>query len=179
MRLPLIEIALPTFQQLSYQQYKLFLKNLNILIKADGRISLSEWARYTMISKNLSKAFDGQHTHVRFKSLKAVRSDIETVLSILAYANDRTEVSPEISFAAGSQALNIDIALAGKEQLSLLRMTRALDNLSALHPLRKPQLLKACVRTIVADNSLGEVEEELLRTISDSLDCPMPPIRAI
>ncbi len=179
MRLPLIEIALPTFQQLSYQQYKLFLKNLNILIKADDRISLSEWARYTMISKNLSKAFDGQHTHVRFKSLKAVRSDIETVLSILAYANDRTEVSPEISFAAGSQALNIDIALAGKEQLSLLRMTRALDNLSALHPLRKPQLLKACVRTIVADNSLGAVEEELLRTISDSLDCPMPPIRAI
>jgi hypothetical protein len=58
-------------------------------------------------------------------------------------------------------------------------MTRALDNLSALHPLRKPQLLKACVRTIVADNSLGAVEEELLRTISDSLDCPMPPIRAI
>ena len=69
-----------------------------------------------------------------------------------------------------------DIALVDKQQLGFRRMTEALDNLAALHPLRKPKLLKACVRTIAADNVLSLVEEELLRTISDTLDCPMPPL---
>ena len=176
MRLALIELALPTLRQLSYEQYKLFLANLDVLIRADNRVSLSEWARQKMIEKHLGEAFEGQHTRVRFNSLEAVQADIAIVMSILAYADRRAEIDPETAFATGKDGLGIDIALVDKQQLGFRRMTEALDNLAALHPLRKPKLLKACVRTIAADNVLSLVEEELLRTISDTLDCPMPPL---
>ena len=55
-------------------------------------------------------------------------------------------------------------------------MNAALDALAELHPLRKPKLLKACIKTISADQVVSVIESELLRTIADTLECPMPPM---
>ena len=45
-----------------------------------------------------------------------------------------------------------------------------------LHPLRKPKLIKACIATVSADNMISTIELELLRTVADCLECPMPPL---
>ena len=176
MRLPLLEIAIPTLRQLSYEQYKLFLANLDVLIRADGRIGLSEWARQKMITKHLGEAFEARHTTARHSSLKAVKDECQTLLSLLAHADRKSKVSPDVAFNAGAQGLGLDINLLERKQLGFKAMNTALDNLAALHPLKKPKLLKACVRTVSADNVISQVEEELLRTIADTLECPMPPI---
>jgi hypothetical protein len=36
-------------------------------------------------------------------------------------------------------------------------------------------LIEACIHTVGADGVIMESEAELLRAISDTLDCPMPP----
>jgi tellurite resistance protein len=53
---------------------------------------------------------------------------------------------------------------------------KALERLSQAAPQIKKNVINACVLTIAADGILTENEGELLRAISDSLDCPMPPL---
>ncbi len=176
MRLPLLEMTLNSLRQLSYRQYKLFLANLDILIKADGRIGLSEWASQKMIKKHLGEAFEAQHTRVKFSSLNAVKTDIEVIISLLANAGRRSTTNPAEAFEAGRAGLEINISIIDKQHLTLSRMNHALDRLAALHPLRKPKLLKACIKTISSDNEISQLEQDLLRTIAAILECPMPPL---
>ena len=176
MKLPLLEIALPTLRQLSYAQYKMFMANLDVLIRADGRVGLSEWAVLKMISKHLAEVFEAKHTRVRHDTLESVRSYCEVLLSLLAYCDKQSGVSPDVAFAAGKSELGLEVQLKDKKDLNFKKMNAALDALAELHPLRKPKLLKACIKTISADQVVSVIESELLRTIADTLECPMPPM---
>ena len=176
MKLPLLEIAFPTLRQLSYEQYKLFMANLDVLVRADGRVGLSEWAVLKMISKHLGEVFDARHTRTRHDTLASVQPHCEVLLSLLAYCDKQSGVSPEVAFNAGKTEIEIDIQLCDKKDLNFKKMNAALDALAELHPLRKPKLLKACIKTITADQVVSVIEAELLRTIADTLECPMPPL---
>ena len=176
MKLPLLEIALPTLRQLSYAQYKMFMANLDVLIRADGRVGLSEWAVLKMISKHLGEVFEAKHTRVRHNTLESVRSHCEVLLSLLAYCDKQSGVSPDVAFVAGKSELGLEVQLKDKKDLSFKKMNAALDALAELHPLRKPKLIKACIKTISADQVVSVIESELLRTIADTLECPMPPM---
>jgi Zn-dependent protease with chaperone function/uncharacterized tellurite resistance protein B-like protein len=176
MKLPLLEIAFPTLRQLSYEQYKLFTANLDVLIRADGKVALSEWAVQKMISKHLGEVFENRHSRVTHNSLKSVKEHCQVLLSLLAYCDKQSGVEPAVAFSAGQKALELDMSLLKTSDLSFGRMNRALDELANLHPLRKPKLLKACVSAITADQKVSVIESELLRTIADTLECPMPPI---
>jgi Zn-dependent protease with chaperone function/uncharacterized tellurite resistance protein B-like protein len=176
MKLPLLEIAFPTLRQLSYEQYKMFMANLDALVRADGKVVLSEWAMLKMISKHLGEVFEAKHTRTRHDTLKSVRDHCEVLLSLLAYCDKHSGVSPEVAFEAGKAELGLDVQLNDKKDLNFTKMNAALDTLAALHPLRKPKLLKACIKTITADQVVSVIESELLRMIADTLECPMPPM---
>jgi len=176
MRLPLLEMALPTLHQLSYEQYRLFLSNLDVLIRADGRIGLSEWAVRKLVTKHLGEVFEGRHSKVKFNRLSQVKAPAATLLSLLAYADRHADITPQKAFELGAVELDIDLQLVDKQSLGFTRLNDALDALAALHPLRKPKLLKACVRTVTADGVVSVLEQELLRMIADTLECPMPPV---
>ncbi|HAT25464.1 MAG TPA: peptidase M48, partial [Gammaproteobacteria bacterium] len=176
MKLPLLEIALPTLRQLSYAQYKVFMANLDVLIRADGRVGLSEWAVLKMISKHLGEVFEAKHTRVRHETLESVLSHCEVLLSLLAYCDKQSGVSPDVAFVAGKAELGLEVQLKDKKDLNFKKMNAALDALAELHPLRKPKLIKACIKTISADQVVSVIESELLRTIADTLECPMPPM---
>jgi len=85
---------------------------------------------------------------------------------------------PQVAFAVGRDLLGLDIELVDKSSLSLSNLNDSVDTLAELRPLLKPKLLKACIATITADGVASPVEVELVRTVADSLDCPMPPIVA-
>ena len=58
-----------------------------------------------------------------------------------------------------------------------MRLDEALQKLDlASRPLKKQILMACAAATIGADGQITVEEGELLRAISDSLDCPMPPI---
>jgi hypothetical protein len=62
------------------------------------------------------------------------------------------------------------------EQCRLNTLDRALDLLDRLAPRLKRQVLLACITCISADRQITEREVELLRTVCESLSCPMPPL---
>ncbi len=177
MRLPLLEMAMPALRQLSRDQYARVRENIAALIRADNRVGLSEWALQKYLTRNLEAALDGRRPASKLLGLEQLTSECGVLLSTLAYADAGTHGEPEQAFSAGRTILGLDLQLESKNQLALSRLNEAVDRLSRLQPLQKPKLLKACIATVAADQQVVAVEEELVRAIADSLDCPMPPLR--
>jgi uncharacterized tellurite resistance protein B-like protein len=61
------------------------------------------------------------------------------------------------------------------ENCGVNEIDAALNRLAQAVPIIKKNLIEACVHTVGADGVIVESEAELLRAISDTLDCPMPP----
>jgi len=176
MRLPLLEIAMPALRQMTRVQYEAFKTNIHELVIADQKMSLSEWALQKFVTKHLGEAFDGAHRRPKYKGYAAVRDQCAQLLSVLAYTDVTSTTDPQVAFAVGQELLGLDIELVDKTSLSLNNLNACIDTLAELRPLLKPRLLKACVATITADGIATPVEVELVRTVADSLDCPMPPV---
>ena len=177
-RLPLVEMALSTLRQLTKTQYNLFKENLVVLIKADDKISLSEWAIQKIVFHHLDAVFGRKSISMhQYKSLVQTRYSCSVLLSILVYSTTQDGLSQQGVFNKAKQELgNIDITFLLKNRLDLGKLNKALNDLVQLKPLVKPRLLKACAACIIADKQISPVEAELFRAISDTLDCPMPPL---
>lgn len=178
MRLPLLQLTLSSLRHLSPTQYGKVKENIDALIQEDNRVGLSEWALQRVIVKHLGEAHEARRSAPGTAGLTQLRDHVARIVSMLAYADRSSGVEPEKAFDAGQQALELDIPLLPKQELSLGSLNAALDALANLRPLRKPKLLKACIATISADGVVAPVEAELVRAIADTLDCPMPPILA-
>jgi Zn-dependent protease with chaperone function len=175
-RLPLLELTMPALRQLTQRQYVLFKDNVDALIRADQKMGLSEWALQKFVVKHLGEAFDRHQHRAGGKRYAAVRKDCAMLLSMLAYCDATSSVEPSAAFEQGCQHLDIKIALLPRESMSLELLNASVDSLTRLRPLLKPRLLKACIATITADSVATPIEIELVRTVADTLDCPMPPI---
>ena len=81
------------------------------------------------------------------------------------------------AFDKGMAALGLaGGVLRSPAELNIGAVESALNELNLLAPLKKPQFIKACVATAMADDKLTLAEGELLRAICAALDSPLPPI---
>ena len=178
LRVPLIDIAIPALKQLSLSQYKLFKENLTALIEMDAKIDLLEWSLQKIIFNHL----DGQffrlaHTATRYSHAGQLKKEVGLILSVMAYTGHQDPKEIEAAFNAATKILEFEgVELRAKNEISLLDLDRALQELEKLTPLTKPRLLKACATSILHDQKIFPVEIESLRAFSDAINCPMPPI---
>lgn len=176
-RIALIDIALSSLRQLSKKQYQLFKNNLNILIKMDDKITLSEWIVEKIVIHHLSRVFEKRRSEKEKLSLKKTQNECAVLLSVLVYASKQQDIKPETAFQHAIEKLgDFKIELLDKKAINLNSLNQALDRLVKLKPLEKPALLKACAACITADKNISNTEGELFRAIADTLDCPMPPL---
>lgn len=176
-RLPLVDLALPVLRQLSTEQYNVFRHNINMLIAVDGRQNLFEWILQRILLSHLDTVFGIKHDKQKtMRSFAEVKYACRTLLSVLVYTDHQGNSSHEEIFSRAASSLGLTIQLADEDTLSLTDLDEAVEKLRALMPLKKPQLLKACVLCITGDNIITPKEAELFRAISESLDCPMPPL---
>jgi len=177
-RLPLVDMALPALRQLSNKQYLLFKENLETLIEIDSKISLFEWSVKKIVLRHLEMVFNKQHKiRTKHLSLQQTQDACAILLSLLVYAGKQQGITEKETFDKANNELGrLNIQLLPKNELNLDTLNDALDKLTILKPLKKPQLLKACATCITADQKITAVEAELFRAIADTLDCPMPPL---
>jgi len=176
--LPVLDIAIPALKQLSLDQYKSFRENIIALIKMDGRVSLMEWSFQKILLNHLDGHFFKPKPDIpRYSRLEQLRKEIEVILTVMAYAGHRQRSDAENAFLAATRALEIgELALLEQTKIGIIRLDLAIKKLALLKPLTKPRLLKACAACVTHDRQVLPVEVELLRAISDALDCPMPPV---
>jgi Zn-dependent protease with chaperone function len=177
-RLPLLDISLSTLRQLSKQQYRLFKNNLNALVAMDSKIQLFEWTLQKILFHHLDAVF-GQTIKQESKPLNLIQTQnaCAVILSLLVYSGKQVGMSHEAIFAAAKEKLgDLNIELLPATEISLTKVNDSLDQLAKLTPLKKPLLLKACAKIIVADQQISATEIEMFRAIADLIDCPMPPL---
>jgi cytochrome c553 len=66
--------------------------------------------------------------------------------------------------------------LAAKDECTLVAFDAALRKLAAASPKLKGSVVAACAACVAADGTLTLYEAELLRAVTSTLGCPMPPI---
>jgi Zn-dependent protease with chaperone function len=178
--LPMINIALGALRQLTADQFAQFSKTLQWLIQSDGKVELFEFVLQKIILRNLAPQFGAARLPVvQFYTIKPLVPDCVIVLSALAYVGGNNPAAVGKAFAAGASHLrapnDVDVALLPLDQCRLTQIDPALNRLAQAVPTIKKNLIDACVHVVGADGVILETEAELLRAISDTLDCPMPP----
>ena len=178
MRLPLLELSLPALRALTPSQYRLFLHNLVATVEADEVIDLFEWSLYRILLRDLEGHFGRpRRPRVRHNSVSAVRSQLALLMSVLAYVGHRNPQAAGHAFGQAWRVLSLPEArLLPHEECGLAELDAALVDLDQAAPQVKKRVLEAAVACITADRQVTAEEAELLRAVSASVSCPMPPI---
>ena len=148
------------------------------LVRTDRQVTLFEFVLLTLLRKHLAVDAKRRDT-VRYHSFSAVLAEIRILLSLLAKAGtDSAEQSCQSFARALASITQVKLALARDEDCGVDSLYPILAKLSALSPLLKEPLISACADCVVHDGVVLPVEAELVRAVSESLDCPMPPLLA-
>jgi hypothetical protein len=117
---------------------------------------------------------------VQYYTLQPLLPDCLVVLSALAYVGGSAASDVGNAFDAGAPYLRAPddggLQLLSKENCGVNQIDAALNRLAQAVPAIKKNLIDACVHVVAADGVIQEAEAELLRAISETLDCPMPPL---
>jgi Zn-dependent protease with chaperone function len=178
--LPLIELSLPALKRLSRAQFERFIARLRHLMEADQKISLFEYAMRRMLLRHLGPQFGwGRAVEVRYDTAPPLVRPVATILSALSNVGHADPRQRETAYQRGVAALAWSEPLPPlfhSEETNLNAVDEALNTIAGASPPLKRAILSACASTIGADGQITIEEGELLRAISDALDCPMPPL---
>ena len=178
-RLPMIEIVQGALVDLSPDQYHGFEKTVEGLVRADGKISLFEFVLQQVLMERLARhILNKRPPAVRFHALNALQNDIVDLMSSLAHTGtpDADQAEQAFQTALADLLPRQQHRLLPRGDCSVGGVSRALQNLARGSSGVKKKVLRAAVICVAADQKVTIEEAELLRTIADSLDCPLPPV---
>ncbi len=173
-RLPLLDLALPTLAELPKPERQPFLNTVDALIRADERVSLFEYVVDAALRRRLLPKENGVK---RSRDPAVIRNDCELLFWSLARAGTEEEAEARAAFDAAGARAPLDGPFTppdGGMNLGLLH--GALSRLNQTPPRFKRKLIEACAAAVTHDGKVTVSEGELLRAVSERLDAPMPPL---
>lgn len=180
MRLPLASLSMPALRALSPQQYKQLRATVYALTTADARLSVFEFALQRMLLRHLARTFNQPPPPApQISNIAKLQAPLSTVLQVLAAAGEPDSSRAHSAFKTALQHLlpTAQDAATPSDPPTLGELDNALDHLANATPQLKRSIVAACVDCAATDGKLAVAEYELLRAITDSLDCPLPPLK--
>ena len=172
LRLPALDIALPTVKALPGEARDRVLRSASELVRIDGKVTLGEFVLLTLLKRHLGAEPKGPPP-IKHRDVSSVAAESAVVLSLLAHAGG----GGMSAFNKGMDALGVKGGVFhARAELRFDLVEGALYELKLLAPLKKPLFIKACVAVVMADDKLTVAEGELLRAVCAALDTPLPPI---
>ena len=173
-KIALVEMALATLRSLSPLEYERFRDITRWLIASDGQVELFEFMIQRVIERHLGSYFERK----AFRNIAYYQFD-----RLLPEANILVSTVSEIGAGCADEAEAAYLGATSDWKVRLDRkgvsshdeLDKALDKFAQASPLVKRQILVACVTAAARDGKLSSREAELLRTIADSIGCPLPP----
>lgn len=178
LRLPLAALAFPVLRLRPRPELDTFLDAANAMVYADGQVSVFEYCLARLLTVHVRESLDPSR-HARFgrRKLGQVRSEIATLLTVLAQSSHDDGETARRAYLAGIQRV---LPVDPLPYLPRVAGVQALDDvwmaLDALEPLAKEALVEAITVAIGHDGRLDIAEAELLRTVCGVLHCPLPPM---
>lgn len=179
LRLPVVDIAIPALRMLTADQYTAFSDNVRHLIEADRAIDLFEYCLKHVLMRHLAPNFVAVPVpRTRYRNLIGILPQCAQLLSSLAYfghdemdAAERAYASAMASLPPGNRPDRLP-----PDECSLDAVDSALETLAESSPQIKKTMLGACVACVAADGKASIEEAELIRSVADAMDCPLPPL---
>ena len=177
LRLPLIQITLPSLHDLQPAERSAFLSQLTSFAAADGSTSAFEFSVLAMVSRCLTGRPAGGGASGGIFSFTAVEGDLRVLLSALAWCGSSDEKAAARALATGYSQLKIveeGARLLPEAECNAERLAAALTRLSqGSLPIRR-RFLMAASHVIGSDGTVTLEEAELLRAMAMAVDCPLP-----
>ena len=178
-RLPLVQLAMPSLRSLNGMEKRNFLMIINALITADNQVTLFEFVIEWMLNKLLSD-MENISSKASYFSYSAIGLDILIILRALACAGKiGSKEKAQQAFAAGIARIpEIESKKPDfyyEENIAFLRVSNALKQLNLASFKIKQSVIDACAHCAFADQTINANEAELLRVISLAMNCPLPP----
>ncbi len=178
LRLPLAALAFPVLRLRPRPELDTFLDTVHAVVHADGEVSLFEYCLGRLLQVQVRESLDPSH-YARFgrRKLSDLRSELATLLSVVAQSGHDDAQSAQRAYLAGMQrVLPRDHLPYLPRPKGVLALDEVWTPLDALDPLAKQALVEAITAAISHDGRISVAESELLRTICGVLHCPLPPM---
>jgi hypothetical protein len=181
LRLPLVELAIPSLARLSREDKRAFVDVLRAVVDVDHRRTVFEFAVVALVEAAVDPS-PLQTDRVRFTSLAEVQAEVAQVLWLLARAGSRDTAQAHAAWSAGVARLGGRSTPVAVNTGTLPppdvdgRVLQALAALRALAPAAKAELLQALVACARADDATTVGETEVLRAVSAAIGAPLPPL---
>lgn len=178
LRLPLGQLTFPALRAHPGDRGQDLLATIDLLARADGRISVFEYALSRLLHRDLYEATHGTPPWpVRRRSLADCRNAVAALLAVLARAGHPDEASADRAYHVG-----LAMILPGQPvpmtapQHGVLALDGVWPQLDGLDPRDKSLVVQAVVAVIAEDGTMTVAEQELTRTVCGMLHCPLPPL---
>ena len=178
-RLPILDLAMPALRRLSSAQYGQLRAAVEALVRADSRLSLFEYTLQRVLVRHLSEHFEPKLREPAGAPVVRLDEALSVLLSAFVHAGAMDAAVSARAFAAAQAELldgRFRLSLLAKEGCNLGAVDRALSRLADTAPRLRRQFLSACVAAVAIDGKVTIAEGELLRAVSETLGCPMPPL---
>ena len=178
LRLPLAALAFPVLRLRPRPELDTFLDTVHAVVNADGQVSLFEYCLGRLLQTQVRESLDpSRHAGFGRKRLPEVRSEIGTLLCVVAQAGHDSAQEAQHAYLAGIQRVIPSEHLPYQERTDgVLALDAVWEPLDALDPLAKQALIEGITATVARTNRVTVAESELLRTICGVLRCPLPPM---
>jgi Zn-dependent protease with chaperone function len=174
--LPLVELIIPLLKTLKETQQKTLLKQVLLMAKWNGELSIFDTALYSLIKMSFDKSEVRGNSHT-IKKLKVVNTDVNLVLSALIHSSgDDSSVKQELHQRMTRILIKAPLDLLPKGAVSSKALFVSLKKLKHLSPILKRSLMDVCGDIVLHDGIVEGREYETLRLVSLLLACPMPLI---
>lgn len=177
-KLPVADLAVGSLRRMAKDQFERFTELLESLAAADEKIDLFEFSLSKLVCRHLEPHFLKQKKKTaRYYSLKNLSHECSVLISSLACTAGSNDETIQMAYDAGASHLDATrLTKLPNVDCGLQELDQALVTLDGVTIKLKRKLIEAAVATVSADGYLQIQEAELLRAISDSLGCPMPPL---
>ncbi|MCL2875204.1 MAG: M48 family metallopeptidase [Betaproteobacteria bacterium] len=174
-RIAWLDLALPTLREAPKAERQQLIALTAALIHADGHVSPSEFALYSIMRNVLlpPSAHRAKRSKLRTNRLD---QDIGNLLALIAHAGHEDLETAKAAYQAamGCSPASTPPPFPSITEISLNTISQSLAHLALTTPPYREKLLSACAIAIHYDGKVTPVENELLRAFAQSLDCPAP-----
>lgn len=176
LRLPLLDIVIPTLRQMSHEQFTVFKEQIRLLIQADSKIILFEFCLQEVLNHRLEAVFERADSRVLYKKITPLEQDAILLLAALARVGHKDKAVAERAFYAALSVLPIKRKNAQMpENVPLKDLHTALDRFSRASFGVKKTIFDASCQSVLFDGKVAVREAELLRAVASAADIPVPP----
>ena len=175
LRLPILELLIPTLKKLPETERVVFIDRLERLIYLDGRVDFIEWVTLTLVHLRIRPRADGVTRKLNGK-IESYFTGLTTIFNVLVELS-RDKVAAENAHQAICRQLGMDHQPNQTlRSIGYQRLGTALMALDSLNFFWRKTLLQAFADIIQSDGQVEFREYEIVRVMAECMECPLPPL---